>query len=121
MMNKLLFLCVLFSFSGCASNDPWTRQDTLGQVVVTIAIVGDGVSSLKIHETDGIYEAGPVAYRVMGRQPTEKDLIMYNSTLAVSSWLIARWLPAKWRRWWQTIETGVHGYAWYNNCDLGLC
>lgn len=121
MIKIYLILIAVLMLSGCASNDSWTKQDTWGQVAATIAIIGDGVSSFKIHETDGIHEAGAVAYRVMGRQPTKKDLIVYHTTLAISSYLIARSLPAKWRPYWQTIEVGAHGYAWYNNCKLGLC
>lgn len=119
--EKHLLLMVAVFLSGCASNEPWTTRDTWGQVAATIAILGDGASSLKIRETEGIYETGYVARHVMGEQPTKQDLILYHATLSVSSYLIARWLPAKWRPYWQAIEVGAHGYAWYNNCELGLC
>ncbi len=121
MNNSVSVVIAVLLLTGCAHQDEWTRQDTWGQIAATIAIAGDGYSSLKIHETENIYEAGAVASRIMGRQPSEKDLILYHSTLAISSYLIARSLPAKWRPYFQAIEVGAHGYAWYNNCQLGLC
>jgi len=107
--------------SGCAHQDEWTKRDTWGQVAVTIAIAGDGVSSFRIRETENVYEKGYIASRVMGTQPTKQDLILYHTTLAISSYFIARALPAKWRPYFQGVEVGAHGYAWYNNCELELC
>ena len=106
---------------GCAHQDEWTSRDTWGQVAATIAIAGDGISSVKIRETEGIYESGAVARRVIGSQPTKQDLILYHTTLAISSYFIARALPAAWRPYFQAVEVGAHGYAWYSNCQIDLC
>lgn len=118
---KLLLVMTALIVCGCAHQDPWTKRDTWGQAAATIAIIGDGVSSLKIRETPNLHEAGYVASRIIGSQPTKEDFILYHTTLAISSYFIARALPAKWRPYWQVIEAGTHSYAWYNNCQLGLC
>ena len=117
----VLLACIVLLLSGCANIDPWTKRDTLGQIAATIAIAGDGVSSIKIRETENVSEHGAIARRIMGPQPTKEDLLLYHTTLAVSSYFIARALPASWRPYFQTIEVGIHGYAWYNNCQLELC
>ena len=118
---NILLACVVLVMSGCAHQDEWTRRDTWGQVAATIAIAGDGVSSVGIRETDNVHEAGFVASRVMGLQPTKSDLFLYHTSLIITSYFIARALPASLRPYWQGIEVGAHGYAWYNNCELGLC
>ncbi len=122
MNNKQMMLSfLLIALSGCAHQDEWTRRDTWGQVAVTIAIAGDGVSSIKIRETENVREAGYIASRIMGDQPTKEDLILYHTTLVISSYFIARALPASWRPYFQVIEVGAHGHAWYSNCQLELC
>ncbi len=119
--QTVLLACIVLILSGCAHQDEWTKRDTWGQVAATIAIIGDGVSSVKIRETENISEHGAFANHFIGDQPTTEDLFLYHTTLAISSYLIARALPAKWRPYFQAIEVGAHGYAWYNNCQLELC
>ncbi len=121
MKRVLETIVLLLLLTGCAHQDEWTRQDTWRQIAVTIAIAGDGVSSVRIRETENIYEAGAIARKVMGSQPTKSDLAQYHFTLAVTSFAIAWVLPPSWRPYWQGFEVGIHGYAWYNNCQLGLC
>ncbi len=115
-------MLILAAFiSGCAHSDPWTQQDTNRQWATTAIIIGDGLSSIKIRETANVYEAGAIASRVMGQQPTETDLILYHGAVSFISWRVARALPASLRPYWQTLEMFLHGSAIVNNCELGLC
>ncbi len=113
---------ILAAFAGgCAHSDPWTQRDTNMQILTTLVILGDGLSSIKIRETENVHEAGSIAHRFIGRQPTKQDLLIYHTSLSVLSFGVARMLPAKLRPWWQTIEMILHGSAIINNCDLNLC
>ena len=119
-MKHLILIPVLFLFA-CASNDPWTRQDTIRPVGVTAVMLGDAISTANIQYQANTWEAGPIAKQFLGPQPSTSDTAMYFGSLIISNAVITRWLPAKWRPYWQGWEIAVHGYAWYNNCDLGLC
>lgn len=120
MLRLLIPICALLALSGCAHQDVWTTRDTIGQVIATIAIVGDGVSTSRIRGTEGISEIGG-ARHFIGSQPTKQDTAMYFTTLAISSYFIARALPAKWRPYFQGSEVVIFGSSWYNNCQLELC
>ena len=121
MFAKLSILWLLFLFSGCASNDPWTRQDTIRQVGVTAVMLGDAITTEKIQYQANTWEAGPIAKRFLGPQPSTSDTCLYFGSVIVSSWLITRALPAKWRPYYQGWEIAAHGYAVANNCQNGLC
>lgn len=118
---KILLIIALALLSGCAHQDGWNKKDTAYQLLVTAAIAGDAYTTMQIQYTPGTAEGGPIAKSFMGPQPSTEDTLMYFTTLAVGSYLLNRALPRKWRRYLQTWETTVHGYAIKNNCDLGLC
>ena len=121
MFAKLIILLILFSFSGCASNDPWRRQDTMMQIGVTAVMLGDAITTEKIQYQANTWEAGPIAKRFLGPQPSTSDTCWYFGSAIISSWGIAWLLPAKWRPYYQGWEIAVHGYAVDNNCQNGLC
>lgn len=118
-MRSLIILVVLLS--GCANTDPWRTRDTVGQVLVTTALIADAVTTTKIQYHDGIYEDGSVARRVLGSQPKTSDTYQYFGTLIISNYLISKALPEKWRPYWQYSNFIYHGVTVHNNCDLGLC
>ena len=117
----LTILTVLVFTSGCAHTDEWTRRDTVLQVGVTAALLADAITTSRIHDNPNVYESGAVAHRVLGRQPSTRDTYLYFGTLVISNYLITRALPEKWRKYWQSSQILVHGYAVSNNCDLDLC
>lgn len=114
-------LCVLLALTGCAHQDEWTERDMWAQVAVSIAIIGDSASSVNIRSTDGIYERGYIASRVIGSQPTAKNLFVYMTSVIVLDLMVARALPAKWRPYFQGGAFVMHASAWHHNCQLGLC
>ena len=124
-MNKIQFIIVttlaLLINAGCAHTDEWTTRDTWMQVGVTAAIAADAYTSCKIQYAPNVMEIGPIAHRIIGRQPSTSDVYMYFGTLIITNYFISRALPAKWRPYWQSANIIMHGYAVVNNCDLGLC
>jgi hypothetical protein len=116
----LIILGVLI-LSGCAHSDAWTTRDTIGQVLVTAVLAADAVTTNRIQDHPGYYEAGPVAQQVLGLHPRTHSTYQYFAINMVANYLVARALPAKWRPYWQGWEITVHGYAVYNNCSMDLC
>jgi len=119
-VRALIILCVL-TLTGCAHSDPWSRRDTIGQVLVTAVLAADAVSTANIQYHPGYYEAGPVARKMLGLHPSSSSTYQYFLTNMVANYLVTRALPAKWRPYWQGWEIAVHGYAVHNNCSLDLC
>lgn len=110
-----------FLVGGCAHQDDWTRRDTVMQVGVTVVLVADAVTTSRIQYYPDVFEAGPVARKVLGLQPDTSDTYLYFGSLIVSNYLISRALPARWRPYWQGWNMAEHGYSVINNCRLGLC
>lgn len=115
------YLPLILLISGCAHQDNWTRQDTTLQLVATAMYVGDAITTEKIQYYPGVYEAGPMARAFIGPQPSTSDTYLYFGSVIVTSYLISRALPAKWRPYWQGWEIATHGYAIQQNCANGLC
>ncbi len=114
-------ILISFLVGGCAHQDDWTRRDTVMQLGVTVVLVADAVTTSRMQYDPNVFEAGPIASKVLGLQPDTSDTYLYFGSLIVANYLISRALPAKWRRYWRGWEAGVHGYAVINNCNNGLC
>ncbi len=117
-ISQIFALC--FLVTGCASQDNWTRQDTVLQWTVTGVMALDAIQTAEIQYHDDLVEKGPVARRVLGRNPSTSDTYQYFATLAVSNYLISRALPAKWRPWWQGANIAHHTSVVFSNCAHGL-
>lgn len=115
------YLLLILLCAGCAHQDDWTRQDTTLQLIATTMYVGDAITTARIQDCFNCYENGPVAQHVLGLQPDTSDTYLYFGTVIVTSYMISRALPAKWRPYWQVWEIAQHSYAVKNNCDIGLC
>ena len=118
---RSIILLLIFALVGCAHQDEWTTRDTWMQVGVTAAIAADAYTSSKIQYTPNVMEDGPIAHRIIGRQPSTFDVYMYSGTLIITNYFISRALPGKWRPYWQVWGIYDHGYATYHNCELDLC
>jgi len=114
----LILVCLL---SGCAHQDEWTKQDTMLQLGVTGMIIVDAITTARIQDCEYCYEDSPFARAVLGSRPNSSDTYQFYISIAITSYLISRSLPAKWRPYWQAGEIGVHSYAVGRNCRNGLC
>lgn len=115
MLLKASALC------GCASTDPWTREDTQWQLAYMTAIAADAYTTATIQHHDHIEEVGTIARPVLGAQPQTGETLVYFAAVAVAHYFIARRLPKKWRRWWQVGNAGYHGYLAIGNCTKFAC
>ncbi len=106
---------------GCAHSDEWTRRDTIMQIGVSVTLAGDAWTTSKIHKTPFVYEDGPVARPLLGPQPDPAEVYVFFVSAAITNYLIARALPAKWRPFFQTGIMVRSVYNIENNCDRGLC
>ena len=105
-----LVILALSCITGCAHQDDWTRQDTVGQVAVWSAMAIDAYNTSQIQYRDGWEEQGPLARPILGSQPSTEGTILYFSTLAITNYLIARSLPSEWRPYWHTFTFIDHTY-----------
>ena len=119
-MKILLILFAFILMQGCAHQDEWSSRDTKFQIVAALVVAADGYTTSKIHKTPGVYEAGLIAGKVIGLQPSTSDVWMYTGTIMISSYFISRALPAKWRPFFQTFQIVEHGMAVISNCQLDL-
>jgi len=87
----------------------------------TAVLIADARTTARIHNRPGIYEKGPIARQVLGRQPSKRDTYTYFGSLIIFNYILARTLPPKYRRYWLGWETIVHGLSIKNNCELELC
>ena len=124
MRCKQLVVVLMFALAamvvlqGCAHKDPWTKGDTIGQVLVTTSIVADMYTTSQFQHHNNVVETNYVAVRLLGREPSTGDVILYGATLSVSYWLISRALPKKWRPYFQGATGAAHAIAAYKNHNL---
>ena len=119
-MKSFVAILAFSLLAGCASSDPWTRQDTVLQSIYTGTLVVDAIQTSQIQYDPGLQENGMVARSVLGRQPSTSDTWQYFATLAVSNYLISRALPSNWRPVWQGANIIHHTSVIFHNCTQGL-
>jgi hypothetical protein len=115
-----LLLIILVLLSGCASQDPWTRDDTVWQGIAFATMAMDAHMTTKIQDHPNIIENGPIAKHALGQTPSTGGTWMYMGTVMLSHYLIARALPHGWRTMWQVGGIYRHGMAIQNGRNLGL-
>jgi len=111
----------MVGLSGCAHTDEWTRRDTMMQLGATVMMLGDAITTTKIQYDPNVHESAPVATQFLGPQPSTSDTYQYFGAVIITSYLISRALPAKWRPYYQGAQIAGHGYGFWNNCNMGLC
>lgn len=99
-IEKITALLACLAMTGCASTDTWTRSDTIGESLVVASLAIDAYQTSRIQHMPGHYECG-WARTFLGSQPSTQGTAMYFGTIAISHALIARALPASWRKYWQ--------------------
>lgn len=115
------FSCVtlLALLTGCASNDPWTRDDTVLEGIYLATVVADGVMTAKIQDHPNIIENGLIARHALGRNPSSSSVWQYFATVAITHYLISRALPKGWRSLWQGAGIVRHARAVNKGHQIG--
>lgn len=108
--------------SGCASyqHDPWTKQDTILQSLVTATYVIDAVQTSEIQYRDDLHEGGAIASFALGSQPSTSGTWQYFASVAFTSYVIAYYLPARWRPFFQGGTIASQSFTIMSNCGHGL-
>jgi len=88
---------------------------------VTAVMLADAVTTSRIQYHPNLSEGHPLARLVLGSQPETSDTYLYFGTLMVTSYLIARALPARWRPYWHAALLVDFGTGLAKNCVNGLC
>lgn len=116
----LLLLAILFliaiCLAGCASND-WSRRDTIGELAVVGTLAIDAYQTAQFQHHEDQQEIGWVR-GICGAKPSSACSYEYFGTVAISHWLIAKLLPATWRRYWQAGAVAVEIPVIYSNTRL---
>lgn len=117
---RALLLIALAGLAGCASQDEWTRRDTVFQGILVATVIADGIQTARIQDHPNIIESGTVASAFLGSNPSTTDVVLYMGTLSFSQWIIARALPRRWRTIWQVGNIWHHGLAVKHGDEAGL-
>lgn len=119
-MKTLPLVVTLILLVGCAHSDPWTKQDTVLQLITTGAFALDAIQTSDIQYHRGHREVGLLARHALGPQPHTAETWQYFATVALSHYLVSRILPAKWRPWWQGATIALETRAIIHNCTVGV-
>lgn len=124
MHRMIMILIVACGLQGCEvsswGQDPWTDRDSALQTWVTVAYAIDAAQTADIQYDPRLEEGGLIAHNVLGRQPSTSDTWQYFATVAFSSYVLAYYMPAKWRPWFQGGQLAGESYSIYNNCRNGV-
>ncbi|KKN65427.1 hypothetical protein LCGC14_0481470 [marine sediment metagenome] len=119
-MNKFILLISILLLTGCASQDPWTKGDTILEVIYVGTVIADGLMTSKIQDHPNIVEVGPIARHALGQNPSTTGTWLYMGTAALSHYLVAKILPRGWRTFWQIGGIYTHGSAVIDGQQLGI-
>ena len=81
----------------------------------------DAVQTANIRDYPHLIESHPIPRSLLGENPEPDETVVYFTTLALSHYLIAKYLPARWRPWYQGGTILFHGNAVIDNCERDLC
>ena len=118
---RRIFLILFLGLCSCAHSDDWTRRDTVMQLGVTVVLAGDAYTTAQIHKTPFVFERGYLARPLIGSQPSSEDTYLLFATFALTSYLITRALPGRWRPYYQSAIILRAIYVIQNNCDDVSC
>lgn len=116
-MSKVCkIICLLLALSGnSVAASEWTPDDTARQVALTALICVDWMQTQEIVK-DSHEEMNPV----LGKHPSMKRVNITIGSAIVLSFIIAKMLPSKYRKWFQFIVIGAESAAIYNNYRRGI-
>ncbi len=116
----MLFILIAFLFlSGCSST--WTSADTRYEIIYQVVNAADAYTTMQIRRSPDVTEGAWLTRQLIGANPAKQDVALLFATYGISHYLIAKSLPAKWRRYYQAGTVGYSSALVINNCQLGLC
>lgn len=121
-MRAAITVACAVALSGCVTlPDDWSRVNTVAEISYQVLNAADAVTTAQIQHDPNVYEAGPIASRILGDNPSNDEIAVYFATLGVSHFLISLALPDSWRAWWQAGTVVYTGAVVVNNCNQNLC
>ena len=117
-VRVFLFFTVLLS--GCAHQDVWTTGDTVLYGIALATMAADAHMTTKIQDHPNIIENGTIAAHVLGPNPATDETWLYMTTVAVSTYFIARALPKGLRDIFLGVSIWRHGSAVNSGHQMGL-
>lgn len=119
---RALLIVLALALTGCANAPDWRPYDTRREVVYQLVNAADAWQTAQIQHRADLVEVGPMARSLMGAEPSDRDVAIYFTSMAVSHYVISRILPPKWRSWWQNTTLLYHSSVVYENCsEHDLC
>lgn len=109
-LPPLIFLIIL---TGCVHVHPWTKTEKVALVGSLLAAGADLYTSERAFDDPWNHECNPL----MGRHPTDTELVTYMLTSQIAVTLLAHCFP-KWRLWILGGKTTINGACAWNNYNL---
>lgn len=117
----LLVLVLSISYLQSAhAADPWDPVDKALMTANVVTKVIDAYQTRQIRDHDNIVEADPIGRALMGRNPGDRDIVLYFGAMTALDWGIAHVLPSGWRKVYLGVRTVASIRVIHNNAELGL-
>uniref|UniRef100_A0A6H1ZMG4 Uncharacterized protein n=1 Tax=viral metagenome TaxID=1070528 RepID=A0A6H1ZMG4_9ZZZZ len=112
----IVFFVMLFPHCSCAA-DPWTKSDTVREAAFQTLHAVDYLQTRTIaRHPEKYYERNPV----LGKHPSEENVIVYFAAGAVAHGVISYYLPDPYRQIFQYVTIGLSSACVLNNFNIGL-
>jgi len=111
----IILTCLLFF--GCATCDPWTKEQVLLQgTSLSLNVIDWGQTLDIVDRPDEYYETNPI----LGKYPDRGEVNRYFACSMALKVLITHLLPSEYRKYWLGGNILVSGYYVQNNYRIGL-
>ena len=100
--------------------DKWDRVDMALMAANVATKVIDAHQTRQIRDHDDVVEADPIGRPLMGRNPGDRDVVLYFAAMTAIDAGVAHVLPSKWRKAYLTVRTVASVRVIHNNAQLGL-
>jgi hypothetical protein len=100
--------------------DEWTRADTHREIAYHVVAWMDAATTADIKNHDDIEEKAPITRQVIGKNPSNGEVVAWFAATSVVHYGISRALPKPYRKYWQYVTIGVESAMVVNNVSLGL-
>ncbi len=116
ILIALLLLIPLGSSAYDFTPKNWTQEDTTFEAIYVVVTLIDMKTTLDIKNHEELNETNVF----MGTNPSDEQIYTYFAGAILTQYLIAAWMPQKFRGVWQGFTFGIEANDIDSNLKLGL-
>ena len=111
---RLVIVILLLCIAGCATTEPWTRDNKAAAGFFVMGKLADTASTIDFLKNTNARELNPI----LGERPSNEEVISYMIITGIAQLIIADLLPPKWRERWLIVFGSVNTYCAIHNSRL---